>query len=69
MKNNETVSPLKKAEEIDMNRVIEAVAHLTGRKIADVRDSWLICREEANGNIKTALLNFVAAHFEARRYE
>ena len=69
MKNTETVSPLKKTEEIDMNRVIEAVAHLTGRKIADVRESWLICREEANGNTKTASLNFVAAHFEARRYE
>ena len=69
MKEADSVSTLKKAEEIDMNRVIEAVAHLSGRKIADVRESWLICREEANGNIKTALLNFVAAHFEARRYE
>lgn len=69
MKETDTVSPLKKAEEIDMNRVIEAVAHMTGRRISDVRDSWLIAREEAGGNIKTALLNFLAAHYEARRYE
>lgn len=69
MKETDSVSPLKKAEEIDMNRVIEAVAHMTGRRISDVRDSWLIAREEAGGNIKTALLNFLAAHYEARRYE
>lgn len=67
MKETDTVSPLKKAEEIDFNRVIEAVAHMTGRRISAVRDSWLICREEAGGNIKTALLNFMAAHYEVRR--
>ena len=69
MKEKETVSPLKKAEEIDMNRVIEAVAHMTGRKVDAVRESWLIAREEAGGNIKTALVNFLAAHYEARRDE
>ena len=64
--NQNAVSPLKKAEEIDMNRVIEAVAHMTGRRISDVRDSWLIAREEACGANKVALINFLAAHYEAR---
>lgn len=67
--NETSESPLKKAEEIDMNRVLEAVANMTGRRLSDVRESWLICREEANGNIRTALLNFLAAHYEARRDE
>lgn len=62
-------SPLKKAEEIDMNRVLEAVANMTGRRISDVRESWLIAREEAHGNRRIALLNFLAAHYEARRDE
>ena len=53
MHNRESVSPLKKAEEIDMNRVIEAVAHMTGRSVGAVRDTWLIAREEAGGNVKT----------------
>ena len=65
MHNRESVSPLKKAEEIDMNRVIEAVAHMTGRSVGAVRDTWLIAREEAGGNVKTALVNFLAAHYEA----
>lgn len=69
MYDKETVSPLKKAEEIDMNRVIEAVAHMTGRKVDAVRESWLIAREEAGGKVKTALVNFLAAHYEARRDE
>lgn len=67
--NETSESPLKKAEEIDMNRVLEAVANMTGRRISDVRESWLIAREEAHGNIGTALLNFLAAHYEARRNE
>ena len=49
-----------------MNRVIEAVAHMTGRRISDVRDSWLIAREEACGANKVALINFLAAHYEVR---
>lgn len=66
MHNSKTVSPLKKAEEIDMNRVIEAVAHMTGCSAGHVRDTWLIAKEEASGNIKTALLNFIALHFVVR---
>lgn len=69
MKDKETVSPLKKAEEIDMNRVIEAVANMTGRRVSDVRESWLIAREEAGGKVKTALVNFLASHYEVRRDE
>lgn len=66
MNNSKTVSPLKKAEEIDMNRVIEAVAHMTGRSVGHVRDTWLIAKEEAGGNVKTALLNFITLHFVVR---
>lgn len=64
MKDKETVSPLKKAEEIDMNRVIEAVAHMTGRTVGAVRDTWLIAKEEVGGDVKAALVSFLAAHYE-----
>lgn len=66
MKDKENVSPLKKAEEIDMNRVIEAVAHMTGRSVGHVRDTWLIAKEEAGGNILDALIPFLAAYYEVR---
>ena len=66
MHNSKTVSPLKKAEEIDMNRVIEAVAHMTGRSVGHVRDTWLIAKEEAGGANKVALIKFLAAHYEVR---
>lgn len=69
MTETKEMSTMKKTEEIDMNRVIEAVAHMTGRTIRDVRDRWLICREEACGANKVALINFLAAHFEPFRYE
>ena len=49
-----------------MNRVIEAVAHMTGRSVGHVRDTWLIAKEEAGGNVKTALLNFITLHFVVR---
>ena len=64
--NQNAVSPLKKTEEIDMNRVIEAVAHMTGRSVGHVRDTWLIAKEEAGGNILDALIPFLAAYYEVR---